>query len=192
MSKFTLYLISYLLLISGGFILLRYLVPRDYLKHGKLSPFITFLQAILFFIHGGFPTIYLDKTWPRVTVPILFHAVGVSLVFIGLGILIYGMIRLGVFRSLGRGKAQLIKSGLYRITRNPQGIACGIYVIGFFTLWPSWYAAWWALLYVILIHLMILSEEQHLKRVYGQEYVRYCRDVPRYLGKPIYNKLDSA
>jgi protein-S-isoprenylcysteine O-methyltransferase Ste14 len=176
MNTLTLYLISYLLLISGGFILFRYLVPRDYLKHGKLSPFITFLQAILFFIFGGFPTIYLDKTWPRVTVPILFHAVGVSLICIGLGILIYGMIRLGVFRSLGRGKAQLIKSGLY----------------GFFTLWPSWYAAGWALLYMILIHLMILAEEAHLKRVYGQEYVRYCREIPRYLGKPFYNKLDSA
>jgi len=34
----------------------------------------------------------------------------------------------------------------------------------------------------VLAHLMILSEEEHLRDVFGEEYERYCERVPRYLG----------
>lgn len=191
MNKLSLYVISYALLLSFGFVLFRYFVPRDYLKQGKLSPLMTLLQALLFFVYGGFPTIYLEKGWPEVSVSPLFHVIGVGLVFSGLAFLLYGMLRLGITRSMGCGAPQLIRSGIYSFTRNPQAIACGAYVIGFFILWPSWYAAGWALLFWILIHTMILSEEQHLRRTYGQEYEKYCESVPRYLGKNAFIKNAS-
>ena len=182
MIKFTLYMFSYILLLSLGFFTLRYLVPRDYRRLGKLSPSITFIQALLFFVYGGFPYIYLDKDWPAVSVPLFIHIIGELLIFFGLAFLFYGMFRLGVLRSMGRGTPYLDQSGIYGISRNPQAIACGLYVIGFLMLWPSWYAAGWAVLYIPLIHMMVMSEEEHLRRTHGQDYQDYCNKVPRYLG----------
>lgn len=140
------------------------------------------LQALLFFVYGGFPYIYLDRSWPVVGVQPILRIVGLVLLFAGLGALFYGMVGLGLMRSLGGGEFRLVRSGVYRMTRNPQAIACGAYVIGFFVLWPSWYAAGWALLYFVLIHWMIGAEEDHLRRKYGQVYEDYCKRVPRYLG----------
>ena len=182
MRNIILYLILYFLLLIMGFVVLRYLVPREYSKRGKLSPFIAFLQALVFFMYGGFPTIYLKKDWPAVSVPSLMHIVGASFVIIGLVFLLYAMVRLGVDKSLGCGTQELEKSGLYGVSRNPQAVACGIYTIGFFMLWPSWYALGWVFLYFVLIHMMVLAEEEHLKRKHEQKYQEYCEKVQRYLG----------
>ena len=138
MSDIFLYLIGYILVLAMGYCLFRFLVPRDYLKLGKLSPLFAFLQALLFFVYGGFPAIYLPKDWPAVSVPLFIYIPGAILILIGLFFLIIGMIRLGVQISVGRGTQELKISGIYRYSRNPQAIACGLYVMGFLLLWPSW------------------------------------------------------
>lgn len=181
MNKLTVYLICYVLLLAFGWLILRRLVPRDYREYGKLTPVITFLQALLFFVYGGFPYLYLSRDWPAVSLPLILHIAGLLLLFGGLASLFYGMFRLGVLRSMGRGTPKLQQSGIYRFTRNPQALACGLYVIGFIILWPSWYALGWALLYFVIIHMMVLTEEEHLQRVYGEEYQEYCKRVPRYI-----------
>ena len=135
MTEFPIYLLFYTLLLSCGLFILRHLVPRDYLKYGKLSPFIALLQALLFFVYGGFPYLYLENDWPAVSVPSFIHIPGALLVFVGLVFLIYGMIRLGVYKSLGRGTLELEQSGIYSVSRNPQVVACILYAIGFFMLW---------------------------------------------------------
>ena len=76
MSKFSLYIISYLVFLIAGIIILRHLVRRDYLRRGKLSPLITFLQATLFFVYGGFPYLYLENDWPAIYVPGFFLYLG--------------------------------------------------------------------------------------------------------------------
>jgi len=96
-----------------------------------------------------------------------------------LAVLLYGMVRLGMLRSVGRGDGKLEQSGLYAISRNPQALACGLYVAGFVLLWPSWYAAGWAILFFILIHAMIRTEEEHLLETHGQKYLDYLRRAPR-------------
>ena len=181
MNKIFLYLVGYMLILALGIILFRFLVPFDYRKIGKLSPLIAFLQALLFFIYGGFPSLYLPKDWPAVAVPLFIHLPGVFLILSGLLFLIIGMIQLGLDKSVGRGTQALRKLGIYKISRNPQALACGLYVIGFYMLWPSWYALGWVFLYFILIHQMVLVEEAHLKRIHGTRYQDYCEQVPRYL-----------
>lgn len=182
MNELSLYLYSFILLFAFGVIILRYLAPRDYAKRGKLSPFIAFMQAVLFFVYGGFPYLYLQKDWPAINGSPTIHVTGVFLIFIGLAFLCYGIFRLGIARSLGRGMTHLEQSGVYSTSRNPQAIACGLYVVGFFMLWPSWYAAGWVLLYLVLIQMMVRTEEEHLGRIHGQKYRDYCKKVPRYLG----------
>ncbi len=182
MSGTVIYLISYALLLAAGLLILRFVVRGAYRQYGRLTRSAAALQALIFFAFGGFPSLYLSKDWPAVHVPTMQHWLGAILPLFGLVLLFQGMLRLGVLRSLGRGTLELQQTGLYRLTRNPQALSCGLYVLGFALLWPSGYAFGWLLLYIVLIHTMVLTEEEHLRRTYGEKYEAYCRQVPRYLG----------
>jgi protein-S-isoprenylcysteine O-methyltransferase Ste14 len=177
----SLYLFAYVLLLSSGLIILRIIVRREYRNRGRLALIPTTLQAVLFFVYGGFPALYLTEDWPAVYVNQFQHVFGLFLLLGGLTLLLYGVALLGFLRSVGQGKPELEQAGLYRLTRNPQALACGCYVLGFTLLWPSWYAVGWAVIYVILIHAMVLTEEEHLRRIHGPKYEAYCQQVPRYL-----------
>jgi protein-S-isoprenylcysteine O-methyltransferase Ste14 len=181
MSEHFLYLLTYALLLTSGLVILRIVVRREYGNRGQLAPLVATLQAGLFIFYGGFPALYLPEDWPAVSVNQVQHAVGLFLLLGGLALLLYGMVVLGLFRSIGRGEQGLEQAGLYRFTRNPQALACGSYVLGFTLLWPSWFAVGWAALYAILIHAMVLTEEEHLQRIHGDRYNAYRRQVPRYL-----------
>jgi len=183
MSQPAIYILAYALLLVGGLIILRVVVRRAYRERGRLTPVACTLQAVLFFIYGGFPVLYLHADWPAVQVNPVQQALGLFLLYGGLVMMFYGMIILGVLRSLGLGQTGLNQYGLYRFTRNPQALACGAYVVGFALLWPSWYALGWAILYAILIHAMVVTEEEHLRRLHGHSYDYYRRKAPRYLGK---------
>lgn len=45
----------------------------------------------------------------------------------------------------------------------------------------SAYAIGWLLVWAIIGHWMVATEEEHLRRVFGGKYDQYCRDTPRYL-----------
>ena len=89
------------------------------------------------------------------------------------------------------GKAEIItdqgshraEGGLYGLSRNPQSAAFVVSMVGYFTLWPTWRNAGVLLLVMVLIHLMIRTEEEHLSAVFGPEYTRYLERVPRYFGR---------
>ncbi len=47
--------------------------------------------------------------------------------------------------------------------------------------WSLWCLA--ALLVLaVSLHLLVLVEEEHLRRVFGEQYVEYHRAIPRYAG----------
>ena len=181
MDTLWIYLIAYALLLAAGWFILRVLTPRVYRRHGKLTRPAAAVQALLFFTFGGFPMIYLPRDWPAISVSLPQRILGDLVLFTGLGFTLYGIARLGWRRSVGRGGVRLKRTGLYGRSRNPQCIACGLYVIGFLILWPSGYALGWASLYPVLIHWMIRTEEAHLLHLHGEEYAEYCDQVPRYI-----------
>ena len=39
----------------------------------------------------------------------------------------------------------------------------------------------WVLMFALIGHWMIITEEEQLARAFGQEYESYCQEVPRYL-----------
>ena len=94
------------------------------------------------------------------------------------------MFRLGILRSLGLQSGVLKNTDFYRVTRNPQVVGCFLYVIAYIILWPSWYALGWGLSLMAVIHVMVLTEEEHLRNKFGGEYEEYCISVSRYLGYP--------
>jgi protein-S-isoprenylcysteine O-methyltransferase Ste14 len=99
----------------------------------------------------------------------------------GLLVIAIGMVQLGLRNIFGQGSKNLKQTGFYGFSRNPQILGCWLYVIGFTVLWPSWYTLGWACLFVIIAHVMVLTEEEYLHQIFGETYQHYTDHVPRYL-----------
>ena len=89
---------------------------------------------------------------------------------------------LGLSRSFGQKGKKLELSGPFRVTRNPRLLGGVLLVIGYVVHWPSWYALGWLVLFAAMMHMMVLTEEEHLHYIHVEEFERYCQRVPRYLG----------
>ena len=178
------YLVSISILIFISIFVLRYLVRRDYLQRGQLQIHTSIIQALIFFAYGGFPIIYLPSDWPITYVNPIFRLIGLASLMTGLLIMFNGIYHLGILRSFGLQTGVLKEISYYRVSRNPQVLGCVLYVIGFFILWPSWYALGWGVSLLVNLHIMVLTEEEHLRNTFSQDYEKYCQNVPRYIGFP--------
>ena len=167
---------------------LHVLARREYRVKGRLSAATGWLELILWLAYAAIPFIYNPPCWPyvwscRPWVPGAVAAIGYGLTAFGALIGFGSMIWLGVRRSFGRHVGELVQEGPYRFSRNPQVAGGTLMVVGVALLWPSWYALGWAVLWPVMFHPMVLTEEEHLQRVFGDEYRRYCRRVARYFGR---------
>jgi protein-S-isoprenylcysteine O-methyltransferase Ste14 len=107
-------------------------------------------------------------------------------VFVGISGIIICLTGIIQFRSIAKVMCQdagdLTLTGIYRWSRNPQYVGWLLFLIGFaLTDWSIWCFA--ALLVVaVSLHLLVLVEEEHLRRVFGSQYKNFCQRSPRYLG----------
>ncbi len=93
------------------------------------------------------------------------------------------------FAVFGRGTPapideprKFVSRGLYRHVRNPMYLGVLTTIVGWATLFRTTALLWYALGVAIAFHLFVLLyEEPHLKRVFGQEYEEYCAHVNRWL-----------
>ena len=116
--------------------------------------------------------------------------VGLVICLIGVLATILIMARFGFGTSTGQLPPGLQITGPYKITRNPQLIAYTLALVGAGILFPSIETLAWILLFVAIAYLMVITEEEHLLKLFGQDYQEYCQDVPRYIVRG--NKLDSS
>lgn len=87
----------------------------------------------------------------------------------------------GIGKAFGLKVEEITKQGPYKFSRNPQILGGYLLVIGTVLQWPSFYALGWLVMYGILSQWMVMTEEEHLGRVFGEDYQRYCSKIPRYL-----------
>jgi protein-S-isoprenylcysteine O-methyltransferase Ste14 len=173
---------SALLVLIITFVVFRVAVRRDYLRSGRLTPLSTFMESVAILSWVCFGYLNIPRGWPVVRVGPLQETVGWVLFIGGWLVVFAGIFRLGIRRSHGLQVNTLRQTGLYRLTRNPQAVAFIVAMVGYLVLWPTWRNIGVLILVVVLAHLMILSEEEHLRDVFGDEYERYRERVPRYLG----------
>jgi protein-S-isoprenylcysteine O-methyltransferase Ste14 len=182
----TVYLISAFLLLLGAFIVFRIIVRRDYLKRGRLSLLSTTLESLIWGPFFSFPYIYNPPSWPpfwlpdRDTYPLIRY-IGMALIVAGLALVLIAMASLGFRPSFGQEVNVLKQTGLYSLTRNPQIVGGLPLILGIVLRWPSWYALGWGVIFAAMAHMMVLTEEEHLRDVFGEAYRRYCERVPRYI-----------
>jgi protein-S-isoprenylcysteine O-methyltransferase Ste14 len=96
------------------------------------------------------------------------------------------LISVTVFRSMPKtlciDAGELTTAGAYRWSRNPQYVGWFLFLLGFAL--NDWSRSCLVALLVIAVslHLLVLIEEAHLLRIFGEQYAEYCRKVPRYAG----------
>ena len=151
----------------------------EYRRFGKLTLLGVFLLCAMIFVPNlilHYATSYsMPSTW--------LDYVGVLIGAVGLGLLSFAVL---AFRSMTKmlclNVGELTELGPYRWSRNPQLVGWFLFLLGFaLNDWSLWSLA--ALVVVLIyIHLMVLIEEEHLRRVFGEQYIEFCRRTPRYLG----------
>lgn len=165
---------------------------REYRQRGKLSWIGSLIHVTIFAINGMFISLLawgVERVPPMDGLPWL----GVPLMGIGLGIVIYAMDLFRKFsRWLGNATPGLVTNGLYRFSRNPQSVGYGLLILGMVIAWGRPLGWLGFLSYVLLIYGMVRVEEEHLTRVYGQAYRDYCLQIPRFIGLPREQKNVTA
>lgn len=183
------YLSAAFLLVLAAHLVFRVLVRRDYQRFGRLSPLTSFLEFVVWFSYVFFPHVYNPSDWwlvwfaktPDSTDQ---KSTGTLLVVAGMVIALVAMAKLGLRTTMGNKQGILQQAGLYSVSRNPQLVGGGLAALGVTILWPSWYALGWLVLYGVIGHLMVRTEEEHLRLSLGEAYLEYCRKVSRYIKIP--------
>lgn len=73
-----------------------------------------------------------------------------------------------------------ITAGLYKVSRNPQMISIFILFAAMILMIGSWINLIFLGISITCSHFSILGEERRLTEQYGESYVVYKRQVPRY------------
>lgn len=174
-----------LLLIFAWFVFQR-IVRVDYRQRGRLGPVASLLQLIVFAGYFSFPYTFNPAEWAwfwRVnrSIPAVIHWAGFGIICLGFIVAFVTMAWFGIGKAFGLKVESITKLGPYKRSRNPQVLGGYLLVFGTVLQRPSFYALGWLVMYGIISHWMVMSEEEHLQRVFGEDYQRYCSEVPRYL-----------
>lgn len=83
--------------------------------------------------------------------------------------------------SVNRGPGKLVTGGIYSGVRNPRYLEVGFGIIAaaLFCNYPAVYILF--LVYITIIYLVVVLEERELRDRFGDEYKRYCEEVPRFV-----------
>jgi protein-S-isoprenylcysteine O-methyltransferase Ste14 len=116
-------------------------------------------------------------------VPRFLQLVALLLWVAGFVLLYLGRFRMGDSFRLGTAKEEtsLKADGLFRLSRNPMyvGMYATMTASAFYTLNPLVILLG---IFVIFVHQkIVLAEEEHMQKVFGQEYLEYCNHVRRYI-----------
>lgn len=180
------------LLLLFAYAVFRLIVRRDYAAQGRLGALSSGLQLLVFLGFFCFPYLFNPPAWAwfwtagSSSSPGLYLA-GLVVICVGFVVAFGTMGWFGMKRAFGISVDGLQQEGPYKISRNPQVLGGYLMVVGVSLQWPSLYSLGWILLYATITHWMVITEEEHLDRVFGEEYQQYCARVPRYVfraGKP--------
>ncbi|MFW6122254.1 MAG: methyltransferase family protein [Petrotogales bacterium] len=128
----------------------------------------------------------LNSIWPIPFNNIFMLIAGIFMGGIGLIIMLTGIIEFHSFKRMsGLDSSNLITSGIYKWSRNPQYTGWFFVLIGISLMGRSALALLLTMAFIIGIHLYnIKLEEPYLERVFNEEYHRYKLLTPRYIGMP--------
>lgn len=163
-----------------------WLVARDYRRDQELSWSSVLTVWGAYLLHAGLVFVASWRApfgrWP---IPAEWVATGgAALLVLGVAVCALAVRRFASWsRMSGRRTDELVTSGAYSISRNPQNLGWGLALLGASLAGRSTTALLLTLGFGALVHFYLVKmEEPYLARTHGREYERYLRRVSRYLG----------
>ena len=159
------------------------LARRDFERQGRWSAPVAVMSGVL--MHGHFLA-HLALSWSDrgslVTPGMISTGSGIALFLCGGWIIAQGRKAYGdTARVYGLKEDQLISSGIYLRTRNPQYVGYALMFLGSAMASGSSWAFGSAALFAAFIHVFITRiEEPQMHRVFGDEFYAYSQRVGRY------------
>jgi protein-S-isoprenylcysteine O-methyltransferase Ste14 len=83
-------------------------------------------------------------------------------------------------KATSGAKAELVTTGLYRYSRNPQYVADMAILVGFVLVTSAWFAIPVAAAGVLALAVAPFAEEPWLKQSYGEDFETYRSSTRRY------------
>lgn len=150
--------------------------PKKVLVIERVMSVATVLTCII-----GVLSIFLGKRYPMAEIRIAGIIIGVIAVFF------FALATITMKNSWRVGipeeKTSLITNGIYKWSRNPAFVGFDLLYLSiclmFFNI-PLVLVSVWA---AVMLHLQILQEEEHMHRMFGEEYEEYRKHTLRYLGR---------
>jgi protein-S-isoprenylcysteine O-methyltransferase Ste14 len=145
-------------------------------------PFVVAVLIPIWIVRSNGVRLALGTTMPH----LLTQIAGLGLVLVGLSLFVSSLRR---FARDGKGTLapwdpprHLVIRGPYRYVRNPMISGVVFVLFGEALVLLSGPHVQWALIFLVINFIYIpLLEEQQLKARFGEEYIEYCRHVPRLL-----------
>lgn len=161
-------------------------VEQDYEQKGRLSRGSSALVWVLYLMHVGLTvSASLRPSRPLSVDRKTASALGASAAVSGLALCAAGIREFRSFRQMSALETgQLVKTGPYRYSRNPQVVGWGLALLGTALAGRSAKALILMGFFFVVHRLHAPIEERHLERTFGEEYRRYNSEVPRFLGPP--------
>jgi protein-S-isoprenylcysteine O-methyltransferase Ste14 len=151
----------------------------DFRRHGRTTPLgVTLLLAAWLMPHlvlGYAIPLFQTPTTPRQWTGYVLMAIGL------VGCALALRRRFSTAMVVGRDATSLVTDGPYRWSRNPQYVAYTPFPIGYALTGVAPMAWAGVALYLVLVHLTVRVEEEHLARQFGDRYRDYRAATPRYL-----------
>ena len=122
------------------------------------------------------PIQWLERTWIKST--------GVVLLLTSLLWTIFAQAQMGDSWRIGidtEHRTQLVRSGVFKISRNPIFVGMMVTLLGLFFIIPNVVTLITLLVGVILIGIQVRLEEEYLSRTHGEKYLEYRRNVRRWI-----------
>ncbi len=116
-------------------------------------------------------------------VPPLFQVIGLVSWCFGFALLYIGRFEMGSSFRLGTPKEQtnLKVDGLFGLSRNPMYVGMYATIVAAALYTPNLVVIVLGAFVIAVHHSIVLAEENHLQKVFGQEYVKYRKGVRRYV-----------
>ena len=145
------------------------------------------------------PDIPLNKTEEKLAkimflvfvIPIVysfFLPIELSTVWFYAGLLIYllGVVigTIAVYDFFTTALDKLVTKGVYRISRNPMYLGMFLIYIGTGIACVSLLFLLLTMMFVILSHILVITEERFCLKTYGKDYRNYLNRTPRWIGLP--------
>lgn len=80
-------------------------------------------------------------------------------------------------------KRELVKRGIYKISRNPAFLGFDLVFLGILIMFFNWILLVLTAFSILMLHLLICQEERFCEKKFGEEYIAYKKKVCRYIGR---------